>query len=407
MTRFLCMRVLHQLFLSIALIATPTFAALAQMNFETGTWAQVLAKAKAQDKPIFVDFYAVWCGPCKAMAKNVFTDPAVGDFYNQKFLAYKIDAEKEEKELVSSVGIEAYPSLIYFDSDGNVIGRNVGALDGPGFTQFGQQMLASREALKKLPELKAKYEANPKDEQATAAYLALLMQAGRIDEAKPLAIQLLPTVPAAELIKPEYWAMINQFATDYNGREFRHVMANAAQFQQAYGPAFNEYMMGRVDDMLTTAIQNKDAVLLQLAKDTYFGVAQLNDPSQKPKEYYELAIQMFYCSGTNDWPCQFAATTQWIEAYQAKNQQELLKKSLEVAEKFKSPQQLAKAEEWSQKALALEDNAIANYAYAVVLEKGNKNVEAKRHAEIARDKSDNEELKAYAEELLGLIGNKK
>lgn len=39
-----------------------------------------MAKAKTEDKLLFVDAFAKWCGPCKSMAKNVFTQQKVGDF---------------------------------------------------------------------------------------------------------------------------------------------------------------------------------------------------------------------------------------------------------------------------------------------------------------------------------------
>jgi thiol:disulfide interchange protein len=42
------------------------------IRFEHGlSWAQVKEKAKAENKYIFMDCYATWCGPCKAMDKNV------------------------------------------------------------------------------------------------------------------------------------------------------------------------------------------------------------------------------------------------------------------------------------------------------------------------------------------------
>ena len=56
------------------------------MEFFHGTWEEALAEAKKQEKIIFVDAYAVWCGPCKRMAKNVFTQDRVGEFYNKNFI---------------------------------------------------------------------------------------------------------------------------------------------------------------------------------------------------------------------------------------------------------------------------------------------------------------------------------
>jgi thiol:disulfide interchange protein len=42
------------------------------INFENNlSWEQVKEKAKAENKYIFVDCYATWCGPCKAMDKEV------------------------------------------------------------------------------------------------------------------------------------------------------------------------------------------------------------------------------------------------------------------------------------------------------------------------------------------------
>ena len=50
-----------------------TTGVLAQpLKFEKSNWEAVKAKAKAENKPIFVDTYASWCEPCKWMDKHVF-----------------------------------------------------------------------------------------------------------------------------------------------------------------------------------------------------------------------------------------------------------------------------------------------------------------------------------------------
>ena len=59
-------------------------AAFAQgIEFGHGSWADVKAQAKAQNKLIFVDFYTDWCAPCKFMTINIFPQKEAGDFTMQ------------------------------------------------------------------------------------------------------------------------------------------------------------------------------------------------------------------------------------------------------------------------------------------------------------------------------------
>lgn len=73
------------------------------IEFFHGTYEEALQKARAEGKQIFVDVYTSWCGPCKMMAKNVFTRQEVGDYYNNKFVCLKLDAEKESSHARTSM----------------------------------------------------------------------------------------------------------------------------------------------------------------------------------------------------------------------------------------------------------------------------------------------------------------
>lgn len=59
-----------------------------------GIWDEALAKAKQENKLLFVDLYTEWCAPCKMVAKIVFPQKKIGNYYNQHFINYQLDAEK-------------------------------------------------------------------------------------------------------------------------------------------------------------------------------------------------------------------------------------------------------------------------------------------------------------------------
>lgn len=100
----------------IALMACAVPAHAAGIEFFHGTWAEGVAKAKAENKKIFVDFFTEWCGPCLNMALTVFPLPEVGEAYNKDFVCMKIDAEKGEGvDLGRKYGVRSYPSYIFVD----------------------------------------------------------------------------------------------------------------------------------------------------------------------------------------------------------------------------------------------------------------------------------------------------
>ena len=120
----------------VGILVCATMGFAQGVKFETGTWSDMLAKAKAENKLIFVDVYTQWCGPCKNVAKNVFPQQKMGDVYNKQFINFQIDAESPAgKEFVKQYPVEAYPTFFYINAEGQVINRAVGGKDVDGFLQ--------------------------------------------------------------------------------------------------------------------------------------------------------------------------------------------------------------------------------------------------------------------------------
>jgi len=116
-------------------------SAHAQIAFETGTWAEVKAKAKKQNKMIFVDAYTTWCGPCKWMSKNTFTDKSVGDYYNANFINYKFDMEKGDGiKFAEDFAVEAYPTLLYLSPTAEIARRFEGSQAASEFIENGKEV---------------------------------------------------------------------------------------------------------------------------------------------------------------------------------------------------------------------------------------------------------------------------
>lgn len=112
------------------------------ITFFEGTWDEALALAKKENKLIFLDAYASWCGPCKRMKKNIFSAAKVGDFFNANFINIKIDMEKGEgPALARKYDVRAYPTLFFINHSGKIKQAVVGYHNENQLIELGESVL--------------------------------------------------------------------------------------------------------------------------------------------------------------------------------------------------------------------------------------------------------------------------
>ncbi len=103
-----------------------------------------IARREAHDKnlPLVIDFSTENCSWCRKLEATTFRDAAVVKLLSQRFVALRIDGEKDAG-LAQKLGINAYPTLVFADPDGKILQKQDGYVKAAEFTQIAQRALAS------------------------------------------------------------------------------------------------------------------------------------------------------------------------------------------------------------------------------------------------------------------------
>lgn len=142
------------------------------IEFFDGNWSEIKAESKKTGKPIFMDAYTTWCGPCKMMSSRVFPDEAVGKFYNANFVNVKIDMEKGEGiDLAKAYEVKAYPTLLFLDAEGEILHTGVGYRDAQALIELGKDAMDPK---KQFSAAKRKYEQGNKNPEFLKEYALML-----------------------------------------------------------------------------------------------------------------------------------------------------------------------------------------------------------------------------------------
>jgi thiol-disulfide isomerase/thioredoxin len=180
------------------ILLTASFAVQAEeptgIRFFKGSWKAVLSEAQKQNKPVFIDIYTTWCGPCKQMARQAFPDAKVGEKFNANFISYQLDAERGEGvQIARKYTVTAYPTTLFVSPDGALIHRVVGYGGIQAMLTEADKAIAAAADPNPLSALEKHYASNKNNPAFVALYLTKRGQVGTPDpEALESYMQLIP-----------------------------------------------------------------------------------------------------------------------------------------------------------------------------------------------------------------------
>jgi thioredoxin-like negative regulator of GroEL len=102
-----------------------------------GTLQAAMKIAARERKPLLVDFWAEWCGPCKEMLATTYKDKAVVA-RSKQFVPVLINADEQPKVL-EKFGISALPTVIFMNAKGKILLQTMGYDKAPEFLKLMDQ----------------------------------------------------------------------------------------------------------------------------------------------------------------------------------------------------------------------------------------------------------------------------
>ena len=313
-------------FLFSTLFALITVVSLSAqgIDFFHGTWEEALAEAEKQEKLIFVDAYAVWCGPCKRMAKDVFTQEKVGEFYNKNFINMKLDMEKAEStSFRKKHSVSAYPTLFYIDYTGELVMKVKGAKQADDFIKLGKQALRK---IDRSGDYAAEYEKGNRDPELVYNYVKTLNQAG-----KPSLKIANEYLNSQDNLKTDFnLRFILEAATEADSKIFGYLVENRKAIEALESKqVLQEKILSACRNTAQKAIEFESQDLLEEAKD-------------KMKKYYpekatefEISVEMDFCKAVYNPKNYLSACKEYAKKKAKGNPEELYKLATDMASNFR------------------------------------------------------------------------
>jgi len=344
------------------------------IKFFKGTFKEAQELAAKEHKIIFMDAYTSWCGPCKRMARDVFSDAKVGQFFNQHFINIKVDMEKGEgPRLAGKYRVRSYPTLLFLDEAGEVVHAAKGGRPIDQFIDLGKAALSKND---KSDEYAEQYEEGKRDPEFLRVYAYALLKS-----AKPhLKIANEYVRSQKDFTSKDNLEFLYDFAIEADSKIFELAVENKeAIIKMKSLESFEEKARTACDNTVNKAIEFKAKQLTDEAKQ------KMKSINPKFAKEYSMLVDMKYTSGIGDLNTAAMLTDKYLKKYAKKDANTLHQYALAFLMQTSDKKLLEKAEKWAKQALDLDYKMAYLKTHAGILQKLGRTTESEETLKKARE----------------------
>jgi thioredoxin-related protein len=346
--------------LLLLLVITVSLTGFAQPDTTKGihflplTLDEAMIKANAEKKPVFLHAFASWCHFCEWMKDSVYPDPEVGAYYNSKFICIRLDMEKEGKNVNRSLRIANYPTMVFYDFNGEVMHREAGKKEKAAFLQLGKDALDST---KQLRTYERKFKSNTETPDEAMTYFRKL-QAASIDNQTAINNYLMQ-IPDEKFTEATSWRIINDFLRDVDQPAMMRVMKSRNELSKAYtSDSVDNRILNNYTNALLMFVQKLDTMSYkEMTQKLKASKLDLADKIVAYAEINKMKLQ-------SRWKEYGPAAASFVEKFCKDDYRRMNEAAFNCSEKVSDTTILAKALTWSQASVKLMDNYKNNHTLA-------------------------------------------
>lgn len=373
---FLMKKIFAVLFISFSYLSY----AQGGLQFDELPFKELIAKAKKENKLLFIDAYAVWCGPCKMMEKNIFPKPSVGEVYNKNFINARIDMEKGEgKDIAQKYAVRAYPTYLFLNGDGELVSQNFGYMEEKAFIAMATDLSDPKN---RKGSLKDRFAAGEKDRE----FLINIMRLNATTDfefAKKASERYFENKNATEEITKDEIGFLLYFlksSSDKNYKEYINRKTEIIKYlpEETYKEFQDQVILAKIVE------ESIDFKKKKINEDYFLSKAEpLVGKDLARQKLYQTKIS--YYEQNKDFAEYEKAALAYYNNAADFHASELLKAAHIFSENIKNINSLKKATEWAQQSVIAGQTSENTYILAQLLAKSGNAQQAKQYAETSRN----------------------